>query len=86
MLVRAGAWKGGGSRYWSRKAKLECWKRGKNGRWEGPVALGGGGFDIVVYRGYPNFAVPRVSPPNFVPVVWNKKGETILRLTRIPVE
>ena len=88
VLITAGTqrprWYGGLS--WGRKAKLECWRRRATGRWDGPFDLAGGEFEITVYRGYAGFVAPRVCPPNFVPVVWNARGETDLKLVRVPVK
>jgi hypothetical protein len=87
VLVKAGAqqprWYG---KVWERKTKIECWKRKADCEWEGPIDVGGGEFSIPVYRGYAGFAVPRISPPNFVPVVWSAMGEENLRLVRVAVE
>ncbi len=87
VLVTAGRHKPGwyGGRHWSRNARLQCWQRDATGEWRGPVDLAGGEFEILVYRGYPNFAVPRISPPNFVPVVWSAKDQRDLQLIRVPV-
>jgi len=67
-------------------AKLRYWKRAPGGGWKGPVDITEGKVEFGAMKGYPGFRLPRISPPNFVPVVWSEKGSNDLKLVRIPVE
>jgi len=86
VLVNAGPLKYKWGKGWHVDgANLRYWKRTPQGKWEGPTQISDGTYEIFVYRGMPNFRAPRIAPPNFVPVVWSKKGENNLRIHRIPV-
>ncbi|HUW58037.1 MAG TPA: sialidase family protein [Planctomycetota bacterium] len=71
-------------RIWvKREAKVQCYRRRRDGTWAPPLDLAGGKVTLHEYRQMTAVVVPPASPPNFAPVAFSD-GETIT-MVKVPV-
>jgi len=64
---------------------FRAWQRDADGRWIGPRELARETEPLPIDDNWTGFQVPRVSPPNFVPIVWANGGDWI-KVLRVPVQ